>query len=384
MKSRRLATLLTAVLTLCSPALAGTIWYVNGVGGSDGNPCTSSTSACKTIGHAISLASSGDSIKVAAAMYTENLTIGISLKILGAGATTAVIDGRQANAVIAISAGANVTLANLTIQDGSDAKGGGIYNAGALTVRGCIVTGNHALFLGGGIYNTGTLTVTRSTVTTNTTGISSFAGGGGLYNFGTLTIDKSAVSDNRAFSVVNVAHGGGIFNAATLMIRNTTVSGNSVGGATKAGGGIYNTGTVIISNGTVSGNSGLPGNEIYNLTGGVAVLQNSIVSNKSSNGNCKGTITSNGYNLSSDSTCKFNSTGDLNSTDPMLGPLQGNGGTTATMALPSGSPAVDAGNPNGCRDDKGQLLTTDQRGQRRPDAEDTAGCDMGAYERQSD
>ena len=49
-----------------------------------------------------------------------------------------------------------------------------------------------------------------------------------------------------------------------------------------------------------------------------------------------------------------------------------------------GSPAIDAGNPSGCKDGSGHLLTTDQRGYRRYDAEDTRGCDMGAYERQSD
>ena len=100
--------------------------------------------------------------------------------------------------------------------------------------------------------------------------------------------------------------------------------------------------------------------------------------------NCAGAVTSNGYNLSSDATCKFTNTGDLNNTDPMLGLLQYNGGPTQTNALLSGSPAVDAGNPNGCTDGLGHLLKTDQRGKPRPDAEDTGGCDMGAYERQSD
>ena len=374
--------LITTLLLVVTPAMASTTWYVNGVSGSDSNDCKSATTACKTIGHAVSLAVSRDSVRVAAATYTENLILNTSLKILGADAKTTVIDGGQASVVIAILAGAKVTLANLTIQNGSGADGGGIYNEGTVTVTGCIVTDNLVLFLGGGIYNVGTLTVTRTTVTRNSAfDGSSFAGGGGIYNFGTLTIDKSAVSDNRASSVVGEARGGGIFNAATLIIRNTTVSGNSVGAPTKAGGGIYNVGTLTISNGTVSGNG--RGVDIYNVTGHVAVLQNSIVSNDP-DGNCKGTITSNGYNLSSDSTCKFKGTGDLNGTNPMLGPLQDNGGPTQTMALSSGSPAVDAGNPNGCRDDKGHLLTTDQRGKPRPDKEDTAGCDMGAYESQSD
>src|SRR5262249_39145340 len=92
---------------------------------------------------------------------------------------------------------------------------------------------------------------------------------------------------------------------------------------------------------------------------------------------------SNGYNLSSDETCHFNNVGDLNNTDPKLGPLQNNGGPTMTMALPSGSAAIDAGNPSGCTDGHGHLLTTDQRGMPRPDREDTAGCDIGAYEFQA-
>jgi hypothetical protein len=35
-------------------------------------------------------------------------------------------------------------------------------------------------------------------------------------------------------------------------------------------------------------------------------------------------------------------------------------------------------------DDNSHLLKTDQRGEPRPDKEDTGGCDMGAYERQTD
>ena len=49
-----------------------------------------------------------------------------------------------------------------------------------------------------------------------------------------------------------------------------------------------------------------------------------------------------------------------------------------------GSPAIDAGNPNGCIDVNRHLLKTDQRGMPRPDKEDSRGCDMGAYERQQD
>jgi hypothetical protein len=145
--------------------------------------------------------------------------------------------------------------------------------------------------------------------------------------------------------------------------------------------------TLKISNSTISGNGATyGGGDIGNAY--VLTIQNSIVANSSSGGNCYGTITSHGYNLSSDDTCNLSNTGDLNNTDPQLGSLQYNGGPTQTMALPSGSPAVDAGNPSGCTDNLGHLLKTDQRGAPRPDTEDTAegksGCDMGAYELQSD
>jgi len=114
-------------------------------------------------------------------------------------------------------------------------------------------------------------------------------------------------------------------------------------------------------------------------------FQNSIVADNSGL-NCYGydTLKSDGYNLSSDSTCHFNGPGDMNNTNPNLGPLQNNGGPTQTQALLPGSPAIDAGNPSGCTDNKGKLLKTDQRGMPRPDSEDAGGCDIGAYERQGD
>src|SRR5207247_6231808 len=49
---------------------------------------------------------------------------------------------------------------------------------------------------------------------------------------------------------------------------------------------------------------------------------------------------------SSDNASAFlNATGDQNNIDPMLGPLQNNGGPTFTHALLTGSPAINAGNP---------------------------------------
>ena len=151
---------------------------------------------------------------------------------------------------------------------------------------------------------------------------------------------------------------------------------------TVAGGGISNAGTLVLNNVTISGNSASSGGGISNAK--ATTVQNSIVANSPDGGNCSGVMTSHGHNLSSDGTCNFNSPGDLDNHDPLLGSLQNNGGPTETMALLPGSPAIDSGNPSGCTDGQGHLLKTDQRGMPRPDREDSFGCDMGAYERQSD
>ncbi len=352
--------LIVLFLAIGSTALASTTWYVNGVNGSDSNNCRSPLTPCKTIGHAISIASSGDAIVVAAATYTENLTIGISLRITGSTAPTTVIDGGAISTVVTISnTVTHVTLSNVTVRNGHAQFGSGIFNKGALTINNTRISNNHATS-------------------------SRFSTGGGISNVGSLTINNSTVSGNSVGAGLDAA-GGGIANSGTMMITNSTVSSNSassLGGA--SGGGIYNYGRLVINNSTITGNSAKSGGNLYNYPGFAVTLQNSIVANSTSGGNCSGSMTSQGYNLSSDGTCDLNGPGDMNHINPLLGPLQYNGGPTQTQALLSGSPAVDSGNPSGCTDGLGHLLKTDQRGQPRPDKEDTGGCDMGAYERQSD
>ena len=366
MKDQLLTSFLFAavLVTLTSTAIASTTWYVNGVSGSDSNACTSSTTACQTVGHAISLAASGDSIRVAAATYTEHLGISISLKILGSGAKTTILDGSGSIGPVVVISGAtpHVTLSGVTITNGySFVDGAGVINNGVLMLLRSAVTGNRTHFP----CRPATYCYLR---------------GGGILNRAgaTLTIGNSTVSGNHVsitgcsmFHCVGI--GGGIYDVGTMVLYNSTISGNFAS-PSGYGSGIYSGGTATIRNSTLSGNGPAVGAGIY----GTATLENSIVTT------CGGSVTSNGYNLSSDDTCNFTSPGDLSNTDPMLGPLQYNGGPTQTMALPSGSPAVDAGNPNGCTDGLGHLLKTDQRGKPRPDAEDTGGCDMGAFERQSD
>jgi predicted outer membrane repeat protein len=402
---------LAALTMLCSPALAGT-WYVNGVNGDDGNNCKTKPTACATIGHAISLAASGDTIQIAAATYQENLSIPFNLTLIGAKAATTIIDGTNTANVFTVGAGISLTLSNLTIKNGVGySGGGGVDNSGTLTVSksnfytntalsgGAILntgtaiisnttfSGNSPYFFGhsascGAIDNRSTMTITASTFSNNYAN-NNTTSGGAICNGGTLTIASTTFSTNSSLGN-NGGYGGAIYHyAGTLSVTNSTFYLNS---ATTGGGAIYSQGgTVQISNSTFGINaatSGGGGGALSNA-GGSFLIQNSIVANTGYGGNCAGTITSDGYNLSSDSTCNFSSTGDLNSKSPKLGALRSNGGATQTMALQKGSPALDAGNPAGCRDFAGNLLTTDQRGLPRPGGGETTGCDMGAYESQT-
>jgi len=393
-------------------AIASATWYVNGVSGSSSNDCKTPTTACKTVSHAVSLAASGDTIRVAAAIYTESFTLGKSLNILGAGASTTIIDGGGVRTVVTIpNSTAHVTLSKLTIRNGKATSGGGINNSGTLILTNSTVSGNWApipcmqlfmvcLFrgtaLGGGIYNSGVLTVSNSIISGNHAGsycngnpCSAF--GGGIYNQGTLmTIRNSTLTGNSAGTACStslscsVGVGGAFYTSGgKVTLNSSTVTGSSAyrcsGVCNGTGGAIVNgSGNLAVNNSTVSGNSA---GGVF--SGGTATLQNSIISNNSGT-NCGGSITSDGYNLTSDGSCAFSNSGDRNNTNPVLGTLGYYGGPTPTIPLLTGSPAIDAGNPSGCTDGLGHLLKTDQRGMPRPDTEDTGGCDMGAYERQSD
>ena len=246
--------------------------------------------------------------------------------------------------------------------------GGGIYNDGSegsatLTITNSTLSGNSAILDGGAIYSAGTegsetLTITNSSLSGNSAGGS----GGGIASYAlgfsamaTLTINNSTLSGNSA------GGGGGIYNTAdghgstTLAINNSTLSGNSAIGY---GGGIVNVGvqasaTLRINNSTLSGNSASGAGGIYNADnngGATLTIANSILKTGASGENIVsnfGTVISNGYNLSNDDGGGFlTATGDQINTDPLLGPLQDNGGPTFTHKLLTGSPAIDAGDPS--------------------------------------
>jgi len=187
--------------------------------------------------------------------------------------------------------------------------------------------------------------------------------------------------------------GGAIYNntTGTINLTNSTISENSA--PTGPGGGLYfsslGAGTGNITSCTITGNTAQGGGGIgVNNPGTVVTLKNTIVAGNTSPGSpdISGPVTSAGYNLIGDNSGATitATTGDQVGTsgspiNPLLGPLQNNGGPTLTRALLTNSPAIDAGNAFS--------LSTDQRGFTRPF--DTAvgnvsdGADIGAFEVQA-
>jgi hypothetical protein len=297
--------------------------------------------------------------------------------------------------------GAPVTIERSDIFSNSGRLGGGIYifPNSSVTLNGGTLHDNTAFNLGGGLFNdTGTATLTNVTLSGNqSTG--NDGGGGGVYNTGTATLTNVTLSGNQ--STGNASVGGGVYNTGTATLTNVTLNGNSA----IAGGGVFNTnGTATLTNVTLSGNSAIQGGGVFNnngtatltnvtLSGNSAVLEgggiehfgtsgrilalkNSIVANSPAGGNCyqisisQSSITSNGFNLSGDTSCAqfLNLASDRNNQNPLLGLLANNGGPTLTHLPQADSPARDNG--SGCP-------ATDQRGAARPVG---PACDIGAVE----
>jgi len=239
----------------------------------------------------------------------------------------------------------NATISQSTIASNTASdSGGGIFGQASITLVDSSITSNTSTNFGGGV-NASAITVTRSLVSGNSTGTA----GGGL-NALSYTITDSTLSNNSA---TTAGFGGAAYlgGGSMLTLVNSTVTGNS---ATAEGGGIWSAGTVNFTNSIIAGNTAT------NCQGpGVAEVWNS-----------------NGYNIESANTCQLNNTGDQINTNPMLAPLQDNGGPTLTHALLTGSPAIDMANNANC-------TTTDQRGALRPqdgNNDTVATCDVGAYE----
>jgi len=315
---------------------------------------------------ALAIANDGDTINFDSSLNGETITltsgelnVDKDVTISGPGANNLAVDGNAQSGVFYVNPGNTITISGLTVANG---YGGGINNLnGTLRLSDCIVSGNS----GSGISNVGingaaTLTVTNCTVSGNSAEF-----GGGIYNEGfdgsaTLTISNSTVSGNSggvSGGGINSVAFGGNSGASMVIVSNSTFSGNS---AATEGGGIYNSGGnrsfagLSVNNSTFSGNwaAGNGGSMYNSQVGGSAILElsNAILKPANSSENIfndGGTVASHGYNLSSDDGGGYlTGPDDQINTDPLLGPLQDNGGPTFTHAVLPGSPAIDAGDPN--------------------------------------
>jgi predicted outer membrane repeat protein len=204
------------------------------------------------------------------------------LSIAGPGADLLTVSGNHVTRVFNIAAAVNVAISRLTMADGQvglGVNGGGIYNAGTLTVADCALNGNSTPFVigggsGGGIYNVGVLTVIDSTFSGNVAG----GGGGGIFSEGTLTVADSTFSNNVAIG------GGGIFNGANrATVINSVFLGNSAHGEAGGGAGIGNFGTLTVTGCTFSGNvaTDVSGGGIANGPVGTVAVTDSTFSGNS-------------------------------------------------------------------------------------------------------
>lgn len=364
---------------------------------------------------------------ITSTLTISNTEIGTNLFVEGNGY---IVDGQNITGTrpFDIDTDTHVTIQNITITRGKtefnvgtdfNQSGGAIRNSGVLTVSHSVISGNWALrggaiFVrngaltvdssmlkgnlagsGGGIANRdGTITLMNSVVFSNTarfgSGIESIRGtvsvadstfmdnlaifgdGAAVYNFDSLlTIEKSLFNGNVA-----EGNGGAIVNDdGTVVVTDSTFSGNSAG---FSGGSIYNDDTLTVTHSTFSGNSAdMDGGAIYTTRGfhntdGKMTVSNSILANSLSGGDCTiydnggaitVTVNDGGNNIVEDNSCGF-----TGGSDPLLAPLQDNGGPTWTHALLLGSPAIDAGNSS---------EPTDQRGIVRPQGNHP---DIGAFE----
>jgi hypothetical protein len=243
-------------------------------------------------------------------LTSGELLVGKNLTIQGPGANLLTISGNAASRIFEVSNGFTVSISGLTMTNGKLAgggtnEGGGILNAGTLTITSSTLSNNSlvgssgSFNLGGGIKNTGTLNVVNSTLSQNAASGGCHSDGGGIHNTGTVTITGSTLLNNSVSDSAGCGggnFGGGIYNNATMTITNSTLSGNSSSSNTfNVGGGIYNDATLIIKSCTLTGNTVNGGNGSFNAGGAIfhsfniLRITNSTISLNSVNGGSSST-----------------------------------------------------------------------------------------------
>jgi CSLREA domain-containing protein len=255
-----------------------------------------------------------------------------------------------------------VNFANLSAGTGGQAAAGVAAPDSRVIVERSVISDNHlnllptsyssSLYVLAGGVSAMDLLVIDSTISNNTIeGLGVSGGGVGVYGTGPARFYRSTISGNRAIGAGS--RGGGVFGPGAVELVQSTVSGNSsegenaIGGGVHAknlvalhstvadntaasfGGGVYATGNVALEGIILAGNVAvLEGPDFYRLGTSTLTVNYSLLSN----------TTGSGIEASTGN-------GNLLNVDPLLSPLQDNGGPTWTHALLPESPAIDAGDP---------------------------------------
>ena len=321
------------------------------------------------------------------------------MNITGPGAARLTVDGRGER-IFNITTAGTVNLSGLTMADGYfDGDGGAIFNAqnGTVNITDSILKSNFARS-GGAIANSvGRISVSTSEFIDN--GASGPGSGGAIANQGTVSVSSSTFAGNAA------SEGGGIYNSGgTATFTNCTFYANIAYGDLTIGygGAIFNTGQGILnlSNSTVTANfaTGFPTGAGVFADGSRSNVKSTIIALNYGpaeffgfSPDVSGTFNSQGFNLigKKDGSTGFTAATDKKGTiasplNPKFDPkgLRDNGGSTQTVALIAGSPAIDKGTSIGLSG----TLTTDQRGLPRTVDKATVnatggdGTDIGAFE----
>lgn len=331
-------------------------------------------------------------------------TLGIAraMTIQGPGASVLTLDGGGTTQLVYVSAPA--TISGLAFEHGySGSRGGAIQSPVTtvpLRVEDCTFTSNVADTFGGAIYVLGNLTLVGSTFTLNTAADggavhdqgavntisnSTFRSnaangnyGGAIYNYaaGSTTITGCTFASNRArFAGGAVAHVG---NGTAMTVTNSTFSLNS---ATMYGSALMiNALSLSASFLTVTGSSGCAA--IHGSAGAFTIRNSAIAGNLNGDLSREGHYDSADYNIiQSVAGASFSGQPNDRIGDALaFDPLGNYTGPTPTIRLPRMSPAIDAIPSAACLDVAGVAVATDQRGLPRLAG---AGCDIGAFERQS-
>ncbi len=290
-----------------------------------------------TVSSALGAASAGDVISINRSTHTEaNVNVKKDVTVIGGTVDTiwraASAPNSGTGRVMSVEAGHNVTVRNLTFMHGDTTEdGGGIFNAGALTLENvgfernsankgggiALISGSslnaHNVALsensaerGGALSNIGaTVTITNSSITTNTAAL-----GGGIYqNFGNFTIEDSTLRANIASS-----NGGAVdHNGGNLTVRNALVRDNyaNFGGAlSTASGNLFVVGSQVISNDALYQGGAIFGSPYARIS----VTQESEISNNSTTSGSGGGIYHTGESLLvSSSVVNSNQVGGANS-----------------------------------------------------------------------